>query len=288
MMDPRVPPDPSLTKALVAREARGPEPSYVVHRIPGGVLQPSGRSSSVRWAVSAAFAVTVVLTTALGTLSAAPAQASACSTRPAALGTPSSGVAGYSGQQLENAAAVMRAGGTLGLGIDAQTIAVMTAMGESSLRNLPYGDDAINPDGSVADSVGLFQQQHMWGSLADRMTPATAALAFYRHLLAVPGWQALTPTAAAHAVQGNLDPAFYSRFHSAAMAVVAALTPAVRAGAIGCVSPTPPVAAAAPGSAAGATAPVAPTTLGDTTKAIGDGLIAGLTDVGGTLADSGG
>ena len=49
-----------------------------------------------------------------------------------------------------------------------QTIAVMTAMGESSLRNIDYGDwetsGVTNPDGSRTTSIGLFQQQDSWGT----------------------------------------------------------------------------------------------------------------------------
>ena len=106
---------------------------------------------------------------------------------------------------------------------------MMTAMGESSLRNLTYGDNAINPDGTVADSIGLFQQQHWWGTRSERMTPAVAAARFFQRLRTVPHWRDLPPTAAAHAVQRNADPHFYTRFLPAAEAVVDAVQPAASA-----------------------------------------------------------
>ncbi|MFT7712320.1 hypothetical protein ACMT9Y_15275 [Clavibacter tessellarius] len=127
-------------------------------------------------------------------------------------------VAGYSGDQLANAAAIMNAGAALGLDAQGQTIGVMTAMGESSLTNIDHGD-LVGPD-----SRGLFQQRDTWGTLAQRMDPRQAATFFFERLLRVPNWRTLTPTAAAHAVQINADPDHYTRFYAAATAVVNALT----------------------------------------------------------------
>ncbi len=129
-------------------------------------------------------------------------------------------VAGYSGEQLVNARIIVAVAAARGLPPAAAVLGVACAMGESSLRNLPYGDDAINPDGTVADSVGLFQQQHWWGTLTQRMTPAHAAGTFYDHLVRVRDWERRTPTAAIHAVQGNADPGYYTRFVPAAIEVV--------------------------------------------------------------------
>jgi hypothetical protein len=76
--------------------------------------------------------------------------------------TPEPGVAGYGVDQLANACTIMVAGRDLGFDQRDQTIAVMTAMGESSLRNIDYGDwetsGVTNPDGSRTTSIGLFQQ----------------------------------------------------------------------------------------------------------------------------------
>jgi hypothetical protein len=56
------------------------------------------------------------------------------------------------------------------------------------------------------------------------MTPRTAATNFFTALLRVPGWQAMAPTLAAHAVQRNADPYHYERFWDDAVQIVAALT----------------------------------------------------------------
>jgi len=129
-------------------------------------------------------------------------------------------VAGYSGEQLANAAAIMRAAVPLAVGVHGQRVAVMTAMGESSLINVDHGD-AAGPD-----SRGLFQQRDngAWGSYTDRMNPQTAATSFYTALLRVEGWETLPPTLAAHRVQRNADPQHYARYWDAAVAVVTALT----------------------------------------------------------------
>ncbi len=127
-------------------------------------------------------------------------------------------VAGYQGDQLVNAALIMNAGADAGVNVHGQTLAVMTAMGESTLRNLTYGD-TVGPD-----SRGLFQQRDTWGTLAERMTPTQAAGFFFQRLITVPNWETLTPTQAAHAVQINADPNHYTSYYDQAQAVVAALT----------------------------------------------------------------
>ncbi len=132
---------------------------------------------------------------------------------------PDGPVAGYDAEQLANAAAIMNAGQELGLDTCAQTIGVMTAMGESSLRVLDRGD-AVGPD-----SRGLFQQRDngAWGPYADRMDPTTSATNFFRALQQVPDWQALAPTIAAHRTQRNADPLHYERYWDPAVEVVTAL-----------------------------------------------------------------
>jgi len=135
----------------------------------------------------------------------------------------------FENEQLVNAAEVMNAATDTGLPQRAQVIGVMTAIGESSLRNLTYGDDVYgvtNPDGTPTSSIGLFQQQEWWGSRATRLDPYLSALLFFQRLGAVAGWETLSPTAAAHAVQRNADPDHYSRFFEPAARIVQALTAA--------------------------------------------------------------
>lgn len=129
-------------------------------------------------------------------------------------------IAGYTGEQLTNASAIIDAGNSLGVPSYGVNIAVMTAMGESGLRILDKGD-AAGPD-----SRGLFQQRDngVWGSYSDRMDATISSTNFYKALLKVPGWQQMQPTEAAHAVQGNADPSYYTKFWTTAQQVVAGLT----------------------------------------------------------------
>jgi surface antigen len=148
--------------------------------------------------------------------------AAACTVPAAAVDVtkiPTTPIDGYSGVQLQNAAAIMNAANALGLDGNAQIIGVMTAMGESGLIVLDHGDTA------GPDSRGLFQQRDngAWGTLADRMDPTISATNFFKKLMTIPNWQNLSPTIAAHDVQGNADPDFYTKFLVPASDVVAAL-----------------------------------------------------------------
>ncbi|GAA4157233.1 hypothetical protein GCM10022286_08600 [Gryllotalpicola daejeonensis] len=128
-------------------------------------------------------------------------------------------VAGYCQAELINAAHIINAARSLGIGTHTQAVGVMTAIGETHLRNLDYGD-AAGPD-----SRGLFQQRDngAWGTLAERMDPYTAALHFFQKAIKVPGWQTMEPTLLAHTVQRNADPYYYAQYWSQAEAIVAAL-----------------------------------------------------------------
>ena len=138
-------------------------------------------------------------------------------------------VAGYRFEQLTNACTILAAGRDLGFDARDQTIAVMTAMGESSLRNIDYGDwetsGVTNPDGSRTTSIGLFQQQDSWGTREARLDPYTAATVFYRAMEErVPDRAAVEPTLVAHRTQINSDPNHYARYWDRAVRVVAAVT----------------------------------------------------------------
>lgn len=85
-------------------------------------------------------------------------------------------VEGFSAEQIKNAAAIIQAGASLGMSKRDQIIGVATAIAESSLKVIDYGD-AAGPD-----SRGLFQQRAngAWGSYADRMDPIKSATMFLR------------------------------------------------------------------------------------------------------------
>lgn len=179
------------------------------------------------WAVAAAVIVpAVVIAGLLGSLVMfAAVDAAACTPSRADSGAavsvdpddvPNGPIAGYSGEQLVNAAVVMGAIADLGMSKRDQQLAVMTAMGESSLQVLDYGD-AAGPD-----SRGLFQQRAngAWGSYADRMDPYISATNFGKALRGIRDRDQLDPTIAVHRVQRNADPHYYTQFWSPALTVV--------------------------------------------------------------------
>lgn len=141
---------------------------------------------------------------------------------------PAEGIAGWRGEQLENAATIAQTASALGFDRSGQVLGVMAAMGESSLRNIDHGDwetsGVTNPDGSRTSSIGLFQQQEWWGSVEERMDPATSAALFYERLGRLAGWPEMPPTQAIHRVQVNSDPEHYARFQADAEAVVDGLS----------------------------------------------------------------
>ncbi len=122
-----------------------------------------------------------------------------------------------------NAAVIVQVGRELGVSDYGITIALATAMQESSLRNLSWGD---------LDSVGLFQQRPSsgWGSVEELTDPATAAHLFYegrsgytRGLLDISGWESMALTEAAQRVQISAYPDAYAKWESAATAWLAEL-----------------------------------------------------------------
>jgi hypothetical protein len=136
------------------------------------------------------------------------------------ISVPAGPVAGFCQDRLVNAAHVMNAARDLGLGTHTQAVGVMTAIGESGLRVLNYGDSA------GPDSRGLFQQRDngAWGSLTDRMDPFTSAHNFFVKLTDVPGWETMDPSLLAHTVQVNADPNHYTAYWTDAQTIVQALT----------------------------------------------------------------
>ncbi|MFJ6709081.1 MULTISPECIES: C40 family peptidase [unclassified Streptomyces] len=119
-------------------------------------------------------------------------------------------------EQVPNAATIVAAGLSLNVPAKGQIIALATAMQESRLRNLAYGD---------RDSLGLFQQRPSqgWGSAEQIRDPTHASEQFYKHLLKVSGWQQMTVTQAAQAVQKSGLPDAYAQWEKLATALQAAI-----------------------------------------------------------------
>lgn len=120
-------------------------------------------------------------------------------------------------EQADNAATIAGVGMKLGMPDRAVTVALVTALQESRLVNLPGGD---------RDSAGLFQQRPSqgWGSYAQVVDPVHAATAFYQRLRAQPGWAELSVNDAAQLVQQSAAPYAYAQWEPAARADAAALT----------------------------------------------------------------
>ena len=148
---------------------------------------------------------------------------------------PKGPVGGYSGEQLVNAATIMLAIRDLGMSARDQRIAVMTAMGESSLLVLDYGDSA------GPDSRGLFQQRDngAWGTYQQRMDPYQSTVSFGKALKGISDRDTMEPTLVAHAVQRNQNPYHYEPYWEPAGQVVDALVgiPASRSGGAATVAP---------------------------------------------------
>lgn len=128
------------------------------------------------------------------------------------LGTPYQ----ISGTQASHAATIAAVGAELGMSGRAVTIAFATALQESGLRNLPYGD---------RDSLGLFQQRPSqgWGTPEQVTDPRYAAAAFYDALAELPDWEAQRLTEAAQAVQRSGFPEAYQQWEPQAQALTDAL-----------------------------------------------------------------
>ncbi|MEV4513084.1 hypothetical protein AB0K00_29430 [Dactylosporangium sp. NPDC049525] len=141
-------------------------------------------------------------------------------------------VAGLDQRQMSNAALIVRQGRAQGMPDQALVIAIATAMQESNLYNV--ASDAVPsslrlPHEGVSsdhDSVGLFQQRASqgWGTVAELMDPSHSAKLFYNALSRVQGWQRMSVTAAAQAVQRSAFPGAYQKHVGRAQQVVRALS----------------------------------------------------------------
>jgi cell wall-associated NlpC family hydrolase len=119
-------------------------------------------------------------------------------------------------EQVPNATTIVATGLSLNVPRKGQIIALATAMQESRLRNLGYGD---------RDSLGLFQQRPSqgWGTAQQIRDPVYASEQFYKHLLKVDGWQQMTVAQAAQSVQKSGYPDAYAQWESLATALQKAI-----------------------------------------------------------------
>ena len=143
------------------------------------------------------------------------------------------GVAGYSDEQLHNAAVIIKVGQDRGIPPRGWVIAVATAMQESTLHNYGYLGDRNDHD-----SLGLFQQRPSagWGRPEQLQDPEYAAGKFYEKLAKIAGWEQMALTRAAQLVQVSAFPDAYADDEPRATAVVNALTDGAARSAVGASS----------------------------------------------------
>lgn len=121
-----------------------------------------------------------------------------------------------------NAQIIIDVGRALGVPDQGIVAALAAAAQESGLRNVRHGD---------RDSLGLFQQRPSqgWGTVEQVLDPVRATTAFYGGaanpnpgstigLLDIAGWESLTITQAAQAVQQSAYPDHYAKWEASARA----------------------------------------------------------------------
>ena len=122
-----------------------------------------------------------------------------------------------SADQADNAALIAVTAVHRGLPARAATIALATALQESRLINIDYGD---------RDSVGLFQQRPSqgWGTVEQIMDPVYSTGKFFDGLVKVAGYAEMPVTEAAQAVQRSGFPDAYAQHEPKSRAWASALT----------------------------------------------------------------
>jgi hypothetical protein len=120
-------------------------------------------------------------------------------------------------EQADNAALLSAVAERRDLPARATTIAIATALQESKLSNITYGD---------RDSLGLFQQRPSqgWGTPEEIMDPVYSTGRFYDGLVKVAGYDTLPVTEAAQAVQRSGYPDAYAVHEVRARAYASALS----------------------------------------------------------------
>ncbi len=123
----------------------------------------------------------------------------------------------FSPEQSSNAATISAIALERGLPARAATIGIATAIQESKLKNITYGD---------RDSLGLFQQRPSqgWGTAAQVMDPEYATNAFFDALVKVEGWQTMEITKIAQEVQKSAAPEAYADHETEGRVLASALS----------------------------------------------------------------
>ena len=144
--------------------------------------------------------------------------------------------------QASNAAAITAISVKRDLPPRAATIAIATAMQESKVRNVRFGD---------RDSLGLFQQRPSqgWGTAEQILNPEYSTNKFYDALVKIRGYQSMDIAHAAQAVQRSASGEAYAQ-HEAQARVTASVLSGQTASGIGCALQDPKTAGSATAAAA--------------------------------------
>ncbi|MFD1713227.1 LysM peptidoglycan-binding domain-containing protein [Amnibacterium flavum] len=147
-------------------------------------------------------------------------------TGPVAPVTPLGSSIGLTEEMLSNARSIVAIGRELGVGDRGIVVALAAAMQESTLRNLDWGH---------LDSLGLFQQRPStgWGTREQILDTDYSIRTFFtgihtedvtvRGLLDIDGWEDMSVTQAAQAVQISAYPDAYAKWESDAWSWLAVI-----------------------------------------------------------------
>jgi LysM repeat protein len=203
----------------VAPEAPAPEPA------PAPADQHVVAEGDTLFGIAAAHGVSVADLDAANALGGStiirPGQVLAIR-RPTPVVTVASVTAPLSEEMRANAQIIIDVGRALGVPDSGIVIALAAAAQESGLKNVHHGD---------RDSLGLFQQRPSqgWGTADEVLDPVRAAAAFYGGpgnpnagrtlgLLDIEGWESMSVTQAAQAVQLSAHPDHYAKWEAQARA----------------------------------------------------------------------
>lgn len=242
---------PVAAKATAPAAKKAPAAKAPAAKAPASKKAPAAKPAKTHtvrggdtvWAIASKYGVSVPAMLSANGLSRSsiiyPGQklaipGAAASSSPKATGGSTKKATGDSGkivkldaEQTRNARLIIKIGRQLGVPERGIAIALGTAMQESWLRNLDWGD---------RDSLGLFQQRPStgWGTAAQVRDAERSIRAFYggskdpngsrtRGLLDIRGWQKMTFAQAAQAVQISAYPDRYARWEDDAYAWLKAL-----------------------------------------------------------------
>ncbi|OZD55678.1 peptidoglycan-binding protein LysM [Rhodococcus sp. 06-1477-1B] len=215
----------ALTAAATAPTPPAPEAAPRSHEVrPGDTVSAIARANGVSIdAVLSANGLTRASIIYPGDVLQVPSGSPA----PAPAAVAAATAPGLDAEQSENARLIIRIGRELGVSDRGIAIALGTAMQESWLRNLEWGD---------RDSLGLFQQRPStgWGTPDQIRDRERSTRVFYggaadpngtatRGLLDIPGWEHLSYADAAQAVQISAFPDRYAQWEQPATTWLAVL-----------------------------------------------------------------